>query len=676
MKKRLLCLLLAVFMLAGVMATLASCGDDPAPANPCANGHVDVNGDTNCDRCGTYVPGACVQHMYDNACDTTCNFCNAVRQVSGHVDNNGDSKCDYCRADMATGGGSSDGDDPCANVCAKINEDADGKCDNCGATIRHKCVDRDGNEKCDVCSKKVEKKEEEEEEYPPVAWKDDDPIDLFFMMSHNSDAQQNPSGCQRYLAGEDLNFSQTIDDMVRQRNSKAYEATNVKLKYNYYDDVPEFGWGDCIEIIFKNVDSGSTTAPDMYCNFTYDMVGASLKGSFHNLKNEDLDKGNYFSFLDEDYEESVDNRGYMFEYMESTTLSQHKMYILASDYFIDLVRAFFIVPVNIELLENFGENITGDLNGDGKFTIDDFYEEVKQKKWTYNKVAAYSDAVYQNTGTSNAAEDIEDVLGFALAQGGLAPSGILYSTNITIIEKKWDDTKGDYSYTYPAESPELYELFKNIGTLVTSRGVTYVSSADPNMTKYGSDARVAVRNRFCENQILFGGVIVLGALEYDAYQTLKDDSGFGVVPVPLYHEVDAASSENYLTSIHNNARPGGIARNTSYFSACTAFLDYQSTHSTDILEYYYDYNLQYNVVDGGVEGTVEMLKYIRNNVRSAFDKTFEDAIGVYNAKESIRWHHILSVNAYQYEIRTDYGTYRTEKQGYLNTLYNEYPKLP
>ena len=36
--------------------------------------------------------------------------------------------------------------------------------------------------------------------------------------------------------------------------------------------------------------------------------------------------------------------------------------------------------------------------------------------------------------------------------------------------------------------------------------------------------------------------------------------------------------------------------------------------------------------------TVEMLQYIRKNVRSAFDKTFEDAIGVYNAQESHRWH--------------------------------------
>ena len=647
MKKRILCLFLAVFMLFASVSVLTACGD-----KACTK-HVDNNGDGICDTKG------CGAEVKDEGTNCTT-----------HTDSNTDGKCDTCGATVES--------DPCASG-NHVNENADGKCDKCGATIRHSHTDKNNDNKCDVCSIAMED-DEDDEEYGPVPWEDDDPIELFFMMSHNTDAQQNPSGCQRYLAGEDTTKRENIDDEVSTRNSDAEYYTNVKVSYDYYPDVGEYGWGDCIEIMFGNVSSGAREVPDMYCNFTYDMVGASLKGTFHNLKNTELDQGNFFSFLDEDYDENVDDRGYMFEYMESTTLSLHKMYILASDYFLDLIRAFFIVPVNIELLESAGMEVTGDLNEDGKFSIDDFYEEVNQKKWTYNKVMQYSAKVFRNTGTSNAGEDIEDVLGFALAQGGLAPSGILYSTDITIISKEWDNEKGDYAYTYPAESEELYTLFDNIKTLVTSPGVVYVCTGgeygDANVTKYGSDARIAVRTRFCDNKILFGGVIVLGALEYQEYQTLKDASGFGVVPVPLYHEVALEDDENYLTSIHNNARPGGIAVSTSYFTACTAFLDYQSTHSTHILDEYYDYNLQYQVVDGEVEGTVEMLRYIRNNVRSAFDKTFEDAIGVYNAQESHRWHHILSVNGYQYDIRKDYSTYRPEKQDHLETLYNEYPKLP
>ena len=45
------------------------------------------------------------------------------------------------------------------------------------------------------------------------------------------------------------------------------------------------------------------------------------------------------------------------DWMNSVTLSQHKMYILASDYFIDLVRAFYVVPVNVTMLEELSTDL-------------------------------------------------------------------------------------------------------------------------------------------------------------------------------------------------------------------------------------------------------------------------------------------------------------------------------
>ncbi len=567
------------------------------------------------------------------------------------------------------------GDDGPDKECEHVNEDRDGKCDKCGETIKHKHKDA-GDGKCEVCNKDMSEVDDDETvDYP---WADQDPVPLLFQFTHNSDGQQNPSGCERYLAGEDVNAIEEIDDMVSDRNSDAEYVTNVAPKYQYYLDVPEYTWGQCIEKILTVVNSNTTKdAPDVYCNFTYDLVGASLKGAFANLKNTELGHGNYFEFLDEDYDENVDNRGYMYEYMESTTLSLEKVYILASDYFLDLIRSFFIVPVNIGMLESISDpNVAIDSDGDGAFTIDDFYQEVREKKWTYDRVAEYSAAIYSNTGEGNAQEDIEDVLGFALAVGGLPASGVVYTTNIKIINKDWSDEKGDYIYDYPSECKELYDLFDNLRALLGKTGVAVIGQDDPNVSKYGGDCRIAVRNRFCDNKVLFGSIILVGALEYDAYQKLKKDSGFGVVPVPLYHEVAAGSDETYLTSIHNDARPGAIARNTQHYGECTAFLNYQSTHSNEILNKYYNEKLQYNIADGS-QGTVEMLQYIRLNVRSAFDKTFEDAQGVFNNDAGSRWHQILEVNGYIYEdIRGKYASLIGEKKERIQRLYLEYPKLP
>lgn len=600
MKKRILCMLLAVIMIIGAFTALTSCGGGKGGgggnSDPCAEGHT-YNAKTG--RC-TVCKAKCT-HDYkdDNVCDI----------------------CGYTKKDTETGGG---------------------------------------------------------DDYPEVPWADDDPIELFFMMSDNSSGESLPSGCNRYLAGGDQRLEEAIDIDVEERNASAEYLTNVKLKYDYYPEASDYSWGKCYELISSTI--GTTGCPDMFCNFTYDMVAASLRGSFANLRDQDLDEGNFFSFLDEDYDEEVDNRGYMYEYMTSVTLSRTKMYLLASDYFLDLIRAFYIVPVNIKLLTDVGMEVTGDLNEDGKFDVEDFYEEIRRKDWDYKKVAAYSEKVYNNDNKQKAGEDLGDTLGWALHTGYIS-SGLIYSTDITVISRS-EDESGNPVYDYPATSPQLYELFDKCAELVNSTGVYVFSTSasqpnyDEGYLEYGNGAALAVRKRFCTNKLLFGGLIMLGGLEYNEYQVLKESSGFGVAPVPFYHEVAEDSEERYLTSIHNAARPGAIARSTKNYTACTAFLDYQSTHSTDILNNYYDRNLCLSVVDGSVDGTVEMLQYIRKNVRTAFDKTFEDAIGVYHSDTTIRWSYILEIQHYEYDIRKDYESLAQKKKGLLDTIYDAYAGLP
>ena len=607
MKKRILCLVLAVIMLVGMCAVFASCGEEPCE-------HVDKNNDKKCDLCQEKV------------------------NIHKHKDDNNDKKCDDCNKDLSD----------------------------------------DQNDEVIV--------------YP---WADDEPVTLIFQLTHNSNGLELSSGCSRYLAGgaddeEYVSKDEDIDAMVLERNAKALAATNVNVRYQYWADLGTYGHGNCVDKIYTNTQSGATGAvPDMYCNFSFDMVSASIKGSFSNLKStqHNYDGANYFSFNDEDYNELVDNEGYMYDYMNSTTLNPNKMYILASDYFTDLIRAFFIVPVNKALLESVGMPITGDLDGDGEFTIEDFYQEVKQKKWNYDKVIAYSAAIYLPAEGNTSGESINDRLGFAISSGGVAVSGLMYSTNITVINKT-ENENGGYDYDYPVESPELVEFFTNVKTLAESKGV-YVAGAKSataatkaEESLYGGKHLIVIRTRFCESMILFGDVMMVGALEYEQYQTLKGGDGFGVVPVPLYHEVAESDSENYLTSIHNVGRSGAIAANTKKFAECTAFLNYQSTHSTDILNEYYEFNLQYGATDGST-GTVEMLEFIRLNVRSAFDKTYEDAIKVrfaadYGEGELSSWTSHLTTYDYVHgaEFANSYSKIVNRKRDQLQALVNDYVHTP
>ena len=579
-----------------------------------------------------------------------------------------------------------------------------------------------------------------------AAWipeKTDDPNDeykylwnktkLIFQMSENSNHQELPSTCGRYLAGnldgvEDIS---TIDKWVADRNIAAMSETNVVIEYQYLPDTTMYGWSWNIDLIDSEVRSKEPGRPDMYCNFVYDMVAVSLKGSFANLLSTTMYEDghqlaglNYFDFVTNPNLSDV-GAGYMLDYMRSLTLSKFKMYCLSSDYFTDMVRAFLVVPVNISLFETLqasgtynAETGKGDFladrattydrygNVETSYTIEDLYQLVYDMEWNYETLAQFSEAIFSDGEDGDEAVDLRDTVGFALGtSSGLGAVGLLYSSSVTIIDKFYDVDKGDYTYSYPymvqqgsgnnvsfvkgeGTHEELINFCDNLNTLFGSKGIIAVSPSDT--FSYANTDLKAIRARFASGNVLFGGIVKLGSLEYDEYKEMNDQgkSGYGIVPVPLYRTnyVDATGEvkvDRYNTVIHNIGKIGAISYTTEKFAQCTAYLNYQSTHSTDILNEYYSIKHQYDVVGTGVKGNVEMLKYIRYNVRSNFDKTFEDALGSYYSVTDAeviaqQWHTFIRYAKYQLtDMAGYYDSFAPQKAWRLYNLENSiYPTLP
>ena len=478
-----------------------------------------------------------------------------------------------------------------------------------------------------------------------------DTTDIFFQMSDNSNGKELSSGARRYLAGTS-NDNETIDVEIDKRNGKAAKECKVRVIYDYWPDDDGYKWGQNIDRIYSLVQTSSTSAPDMYSVFVYDMVGALLRGCFTNIKG-DSHGDNYFRFLESDYDyfnpknvpADADDEGFMYEYMTSLTLSSKKMYLVASDYFTDLVRAFFVVPVNIKLLQENAVSVTGDADGDGEAgTYADLIYIVRENGWNYELLKAYCDTVKMEN--ADGVVDLEGIVGFAISgASGLSSSGLLYTTPITIINRHGSDIT-DYEYSYPNTNTQLTDFCVELEKLMSSEGA-YVYSGD------GANGSLdTIRKAFANNHVLFGGVICVGSLEDEVYQRMRQDGGFGVVPVPLYAETYTKTDSfgnvttektQYLTQIHNIGRIGGISSSSMEFSQCTAFLNYVSTHSTDILNEYYDWKLSVGVVGGTGAGdaNAEMLALIRQNVRSAFDKVFEDALGIYGSFGNDLYHKII-----------------------------------
>ena len=490
--------------------------------------------------------------------------------------------------------------------------------------------------------------------------------ELIFQMNMNTNGGQLSSMCKRYLAGAESGGT-AVDDMVVARNGAAYGTTKVTVHYEYWNTTDNADWGASNEIIVRLCKSMDPMAPDMYCSFVYDMMAALLQGSFANIVS-DTRGTNYLRINDDDYQAKVDlengfdDEGYMYEYMASMTLSEKNVYLIASDYFIDTIRAFFVVPVNIALLE--GDAAKAVTGGDGSYET--FIEDVvKELKWDYSKLMQYCEAVKQ-VNPANGSYDLNGgVVGWALASdSGLSASGLIYTTTVTIIERT-GDTLATLEFGYPKDNEELVNLSKNIATLMGQQGAVTGG--------YG-----AINTAFTQGRVLFGGIINVGRIEETDFQNMMGNggAGVGVVPVPLYRsntfdkaETDADYvMDSYRTQIHNNGRIGAIAANTTQFSACTAFLNYQSMNSTDILNEYYEWNLAKGAA-GNISGNVDMLNYIRENVRSAFDKVFEDAISEY--KGLTAWHKAIQNGYYAANgvTSTSYGSYKLGEE--MRTAYEK-----
>ena len=549
-----------------------------------------------------------------------------------------------------------------------------------------------------------------DDKYP---WKS---AEILVQLYGNTANNELSSGLKRYYAGTDSGAFEEIDTLVRERNTMAKGKTKVDAKYSYEDGL---GWGASIDTIQTLAKSGTASAPDVYCNFAYDMTSCALRGCFANLlantnksTSTMVGGGNFFKFAEDGYVGTSENyfdsnagQGYFFDYMQSLAFKNaqgkyDKLYCLASNYCTDLVRAFLVVPVNINMLEEISVDAsTGDRNNDGKFDLTDFYTDVWAYKWTYDSLATLSQAVYKNTNSAVPGADIMDTLGFACGKGsGLSGSGILYTTSVQII-REVKNADGTTTYAYPETNDDLVALSDALSKLFgdnSGKGICTIDSKAAEAAGYKTGDLEGIRSRFSEDKVLFGGVIAVGSLEDDVYQKMNAGKGFGIVPVPLYTQrYDAegnalkynkadpkAGGEQYLTLVHNIARIVAIGIGTTEFAQCTAFLDYQSQNSADILEKYYKEDLTAKV-EGGEAGehNKEMLNYIRNHVRDCFDKTYEDVISNYQKKndqeaDRKRWHMILYSAGY---IVSDmdrlYASYHAEKQLLLDTVLAEWAAL-
>lgn len=244
------------------------------------------------------------------------------------------------------------------------------------------------------------------------------------------------------------------------------------------------------------------------------------------------------------------------------------------------------------------------------------------------------------------------------------------------MRRDWDVDSNDYTYHYPEET-QLDDFCGKLSELVdNSQGVVVASN---NSMYANGNAKNTIRDKFAQNRILFGGVVLLADLEHPTYWCMNSngESAFTVAPIPLYRECDPITEEKdyYRTSVHSLGRVIGISASTQKYEMCTAFLEFQSTQSSEVLQEYFSYEIA-----AGDSVTMEMLYIIRDNIGYNLDSVYEGIIGRFFSNgdnNNNRWHTIIQRAAFNVtDMDYTYNSLVAQKGYYLEMLYNDFGALP
>ena len=439
---------------------------------------------------------------------------------------------------------------------------------------------------------------------------DEPPTEIIIEFSENT-ILKSLIPTARKLCGGIEDGSDVIDRAVKERNDLAAREAGVTVKYKYVPDDPDYN--NMFNDIRRIRTEAQTYAPgstDIYNNFTLFIHEILFSGVFANLKSKSSDGEALFRFCEEDYDkEAPYSEGYYYGYMSSVSLTDDRLYVIASDYDLDFARRLFSVPTNINLLSGACAKLS---EGSDVDAIEEITELVLSGGWTFEALARYANAAYVEKLETNSASFSEhgEVLGFA-ARFSLNPDlahALFTSSDVKLINKGRDEESGEYFISYPENNDTVLEIFHALEDFYNADGITDV---DVYIDR--------IADEFRADRILFGGIDTFERISSGLYSDA--DTKLIPLPVPIYKKADGIG---YNSSLDSLAKVFAIAVKTDALEKCAAFLDYQATHSSDIADSYLYAEFGYDGDDALSVAGRRMIDLIKTNIKNSFEVTISN----------------------------------------------------
>ena len=413
---------------------------------------------------------------------------------------------------------------------------------------------------------------------------------LKISVSANQPNETTMPECSIYTKGPDKTSSDNVQQKVYERNREVARDLNLTVAYS----TTNLPYSDISADVEKLVQSQD--AVDIYINDICALTRCMFSGYCTNLLNfgENKDGSKVQNFFNFSYD------GWYADYMAGLTLDSSKQYIMAGDYFVDLIRFAWVIFVNVNEYDATFTSFADWQSYDYTARRIDFSGE-----WTFDDLAFLASKAHLDS-TNKGTTDLTDArIGFLLTT--MAHRIVYWQSGLSIVEWEGDfgvgtpKVVGDKG-TDPAAQSMLGDLSTAYGRLYNASGV-YTKAINKECV-----------DMFISGKAVFS-TVVLGEMESASMRDVSFTRG--VLPFPKYD----ASQESIHTVVHDQAEVGVILRNAQSPTMASAYMQYINEESATVLEEYYENSLKvkYNLAGDSEGGVRLMIDLVHDTIDSPFE---------------------------------------------------------
>ncbi|MGN1345484.1 MAG: hypothetical protein ACI4V1_01755 [Eubacteriales bacterium] len=402
---------------------------------------------------------------------------------------------------------------------------------------------------------------------------------------HNSVNQRGTLTSSNFLIqGPEELTGDAAPDAAFQRNLDVMDLLNIQITYQNVD----YTYDVVASNIRQLLQSGDSSY-DVIINDIYGLAPITPEGLFHNAYN-----GKNFNF---------DAPWWYDDFMSDISLNSNLRFMLAGDYFIDMLRCTHCLVMNKDMYT--------DMYGDPE----DVYAMVLNNEWTLDNFKMLMENCYLDLN-GNGAHDKADQYGHVAFEywGPMIPW--LVSADPGFI------TRTDDGY------PEI-AINNERSILLTEKLNSILNNNAAGIGLTGGD-EATTEAIFLEGRSLFLGYQRLGSLENASFRDAE--LGLAVLPYPMLDELQ----EHYVSSTHDTAELGFIPVSVSYdrldFISTVLEVLCRETYA-QVLPEYYESSLKIKYTRDNT--SAQMIDIIHDNFGNGFALAFSNGLsGILLAKFS------------------------------------------